>query len=262
MTLDRFIKIGYKEDEARIGRLKEILRDLGVECARIIEEKVDLQFPALEYLHGNLNDDETFIRLVIANALVSYQLTATGEEWWREFSEYFSRNPAGDSIKDAYAKFLPNSRTNRRFIQGKLKRLERIEPFLQELKLREIEHYYMNMSEFRNALAEALGAKKNTKTVVFAVKMFGYACRIALGRFIPYPMDVEIPDDVRINAYTKRFTDAPPVVFWSRIAGEVAIPPLHIDSILWPVLGKHRAVMERLKKHCPKAQLVLELREI
>jgi len=262
MTLGRFIKISYKGDRAKIRRLNEILKELGVECARIIEEKVDLQFSALENLHKRLRNNETFIKLVIANALVSYQLTATGEEWWWEFSEYFSRNPPESSIKDAYAEFLPNSKTNRRLIRGKLKRLEKAEPFLQELTLRDLERYYKDMSRFRCELADVLGSKKTAKTIVFSVKMFGYACRIAFGYFIPYPMEIEIPDDVRINAYTKRFTNAPPVIFWNEVANEVNIPPLHIDSILWPILGKHEAVKKRLKKYCPQAELVFMLRDI
>ncbi|WP_461866156.1 N-glycosylase/DNA lyase [Thermococcus sp.] len=262
MTLDRFIKISYKEDKVKIKKLEEILKELGIECARIIEEKVDLQFSALKNLHKNLRDNEAFIKLVTANALVSYQLTATGEEWWWEFSEYFSRNPPEGSIKDAYAEFLPNSRTNRRLIQGKLKRLERVEPFLQKLTLRDFEHYYRDMTEFRNELADVLGSKKTAKTIVFSVKMFGYACRIAFRYFIPYPTEIEIPDDVRINAYTKRFTNEPPIFFWNRIAKETNIPPLHIDSILWPILGKHEAVRERLKKHCPQAELVFMLKKI
>ncbi|MCD6139921.1 MAG: N-glycosylase/DNA lyase, partial [Thermococcus sp.] len=58
--------------------------ELGIECARIIEEKVDLQFLALKNLHKNLGDDELFIKLVIANSIVSYQLSGKGEQWWLE----------------------------------------------------------------------------------------------------------------------------------------------------------------------------------
>ncbi len=90
----------------------------------------------------------------------------------------------------------------------------------------------------RNDIAEALGSPKTAKTVVFAVKMFGYAGRIAFGgEFVPYPMEIDIPEDVRIKAYTERITNEPPVSFWRRVAEETGIPPLHIDSILWPVLG-------------------------
>lgn len=259
MTLDRFITVKHKENKPKIERLKEILRELGVECARIIEEKVDLQFSALEHLHRNLKNDELFLKLVIANATVSYQLTATGEEWWWEFARYFSSNRPEEGIANAYSRFLPASQTNRRLTAAKLKRLEKLEPFLIKLKPEDLKNYYYSMTSLRDDLAETLNSRRNAKTIVFAVKMFGYAGRVAFKDFIPYPMEIEIPDDVRIHAYTKRFTNEPPTSFWSRIAKEVEIPPLHIDSILWPVLGKHAEVKKRLKKYCPRAELIFEL---
>ncbi|WP_297466738.1 N-glycosylase/DNA lyase [Thermococcus sp.] len=261
MTLDRFIRVKYRENTEKVERLVEILKELGLDCARTIEERVDLQFDALKNLHENLKNDELFIKLVIANSLVSYQLTGKGEDWWWEFSRHFSDNPPIESIAKAYAGFLPSSKTNRRLVSGKLRRIEKVEPFLNSLSLDDLRNYYFNgMERLRDELAKALNSKRSAKTIVFAVKMFGYAGRIAFGEFVPYPMSIEIPDDVRINAYTKRFTNEPPVSFWNRIAEITGIPPLHIDSILWPVLGGKEEVIERLKKYCPKANLVLELR--
>ena len=263
MALDRFVRIKYREDREKVERLVEILGELGLDCARTIEEKVDLQFDALKNLWENLGDDELFIKLVIANALVSYQLSGKGEDWWWEFSRHFSENPPEGSITRAYSSFLPSSKTNRRLVAGKLKRIERVEPFLSSLSISEIRDYYFNgMERLRDELAKVMKAKRSAKTIVFAVKMFGYAGRITFSAFVPYPMAVEIPDDVRINAYTKRFTNEPPVSFWNRIAERTGIPPLHIDSILWPVLGGKGEVLNRLRRHCPKAQLVLELREL
>ncbi len=114
MSLERFVKIKYQTNEEKADKLVEGLKELGIECARIIEEKVDLQFDALRHLRENLNDDETFIKLVIANSIVSYQLSGKGEDWWWEFSKYFSQNPPEKSIVEACSKFLPSSRTNRR----------------------------------------------------------------------------------------------------------------------------------------------------
>jgi DNA-(apurinic or apyrimidinic site) lyase len=260
MTLDRFLRIKYRRDEEKIGRLVSGLRELGIDCARTIEERVDLQFDALKNLHGNLKDDESFIKLVIANSLVSYQLSGKGEDWWWEFSRYFSANPPSTGIADAYRRFLPGSRTNRRLVAGKIRRLERLEPFLSKLTIEDLRDYYFSgMAKLRDDLAEVLNSKKSAKTIVFAVKMFGYAGRIVFGKFVPYPMEIEIPEDVRIKAYTERFTNEPPTAFWNRVAEETGIPPLHIDSILWPVLGGKKEVMERLKKYCPKWKLVVEL---
>ena len=255
------VKMKYSKDKERIEKLKEILSELGLECARTIEEKVDLQFSALEDLHRNLNNDELFIKLVLANAIVSYQLSATGEEWWWEFSRYFSQNFPKASIKEAYFEFLPSSRTNRRLGSVKLKRLEKFEPFLERMTLDNLKAYYSDMLKLRDDLAKALNSKKDAKTVVFAVKMFGYAARISFNEFKAYPIGIPIPEDIRIMNYTKRFTNEPSTNFWNRIAKEVGIPPLHIDSIVWPALGKHEEVKSRLKQHCPKWKLVLELAE-
>ncbi|WP_171814836.1 N-glycosylase/DNA lyase [Thermococcus litoralis] len=242
----------------KVEALKSILKELGIECARTIEEKVDLQFSALENLYKNLNDDELFLKLVIANSIVSYQLSAKGEKWWWEFSRYFSKNPP-KGIVAAYSEFLPNSKTNRRLIQPKLNRLKKLEPFLSSLTMEDLRDYYHNMLRFRDHLARVMNSKEDAKTIVFAVKMFGYASRIAFKEFIPYPMEIDIPKDFRIENYTKRFTSEEPVKFWRKISREVGVPPLHIDSILWPVLGGDRRVIGRLKKHCEKSELVLQL---
>ena len=260
MTLDRFIRLNYKEDTEKVGRLVEILSELGLDCARTIEERVDLQFDALRNLHENLRNDELFIKLVIANSLVSYQLSGKGEDWWWEFSGYFSNNPPEGSIAGAYSGFLPKSRTNRRLVGGKIRRIKRVEPFLNSLSFDDLRDYYFNgMEMLRDDLAKAMNAKRSAKTIVFAVKMLGYAGRIVFGEFVPYPMGIEIPNDVRINAYTKRFTNEPPVSFWNKIAEKTGIPPLHIDSILWPVLGGRGEVLRRLEERCPHHSLVIEL---
>jgi len=255
VTLDRFVRIKHREEDEKVNRLVKILRELGLDCARTVEEKVDLQFDALKNLRENLND-ELFIKLVIANSLVSYQLSGKGEEWWWEFSRYFSENPP-EKIAEAYSEFLPNSRTNKRLVAGKLKRIERVEPFLNSLSMDELRDYYFNgMERLREDLARVMNAKRSAKTIVFAVKMFGYAGRIAFNAFVPYPMAIEIPEDVRIKAYTKRLTNEPPVSFWRKIAKKTGIPPLHIDSLLWPVLGGRGDVLKRAETHCPE---VLEL---
>jgi len=260
MTLDRFIRVGYRVDVEKVEALRGILGELGIDCARMIEERVDLQFDALRNLRNNINDDELFIKLVLANSIVSYQLSGKGEDWWWEFSRYFSANTPGGNIAEAYTRFLPSSRTNRRLIAGKLKRLEKLQPFLDRLDVETLRGYYFGgMERLRNDLASVLGSKRSAKTIVFAVKMFGYAGRIVFNEFVPYPMSIEIPADVRINAYTKRFTSEPPVSFWRKMAEQTGIPPLHIDSILWPALGGKGEVMRRLRERCGEAELVLKL---
>ena len=212
----------------KVEVLKDILMELGAECARIIEEKVDLQFLALKNLHKNLGDDELFIKLVIANSIVSYQLSGKGGQWWLEFSNYFSQNYPKTTILRAYSELLPKSKTNKRLISSKLNRLERLEPFLMTLTLENFEVYYNNMLKFRNDLVKVMRGKKDAKTIVFAVKMFGYASRIVFRKFVSYPMEIPIPKDFRIENYTKRFTSEDPVKFWERISREVGLSLIHI----------------------------------
>ncbi|AEC52609.1 N-glycosylase/DNA lyase [Pyrococcus sp. NA2] len=215
--------------------IAEIIREIGIEGARYMEENVDEQFKALKYLSSSI-DTEMFIKLVIANSLVSYQLTGKGEGWWWEFAKYFSKVRV-QGIYDAYSKFLPRSRFNRRLVQQKLSRIKKIEHFLNSLTLDELRGYYDDMITFWNLIARTLNVDKRSKTIVFAVKMFGYSARIAFSEFRPYPMEIPIPEDVRIIKVTSRLTREKPQVFWQKIARKSGVPPLHIDSILWPLIG-------------------------
>nr|7OLB_A Chain A, N-glycosylase/DNA lyase [Pyrococcus abyssi GE5]7OLI_A Chain A, N-glycosylase/DNA lyase [Pyrococcus abyssi GE5]7OLI_B Chain B, N-glycosylase/DNA lyase [Pyrococcus abyssi GE5]7OUE_A Chain A, N-glycosylase/DNA lyase [Pyrococcus abyssi GE5]7OUE_C Chain C, N-glycosylase/DNA lyase [Pyrococcus abyssi GE5]7OUE_E Chain E, N-glycosylase/DNA lyase [Pyrococcus abyssi GE5]7OUE_G Chain G, N-glycosylase/DNA lyase [Pyrococcus abyssi GE5]7OY7_A Chain A, N-glycosylase/DNA lyase [Pyrococcus abyssi len=215
--------------------IARIIGEIGIEGARFIEENIDEQFKALRYLSKGI-DSETFVKLVIANSLVSYQLTGKGEQWWWEFAKYFYGRDV-KSIYLAYKEFLPNSRFNRRLIPQKLSRIRRVETFLSTLTEERIEEYYGDMSSLWGSIARALGVDKESKTVVFSVKMFGYAARIVLSTFNPYPMEIPIPEDSRIVKLTKKLTNEKPRKFWMKIARESGVPPLHIDSILWPLLG-------------------------
>ena len=232
-----------------ISILKTILKELGRESAKTIEENVDLQYHYLENLQKTLNNDELFLKLVIINAIVSYQLSTTGENWWKEFSEYNWDNVSKNKndLFEEYILFLSNSKGNKRLNNIKIKRINKIKPFLDDLSIADLENYYLNMNLFRDSIAKQLNTKKESKTVVFAVKMFGYASRMVFKKFIPYPYEIEIPKDSRIEKYTKRFTDDNVIKFWNNISKETGIPPLHIDSILWSALGNSADVKIRLK---------------
>ncbi|ASJ16582.1 N-glycosylase [Thermococcus chitonophagus] len=213
----------------------ELIKEIGIDGARYIEENLDEQFQALKYLSEH-QDSELFIKLVVANALISYQLTGRGEQWWWEFAKYFS-NLEVTSLYEAYSNFLPTSRYNRRLVGQKLRRIKRVEGFLNSLSLGELREYYGDMRSFWLALAKVVESEKEKKTIVFAVKMFGYASRIAFSEFIPYPMEIPIPEDVRIIKVTRKLTQENPRKFWREVARQTGVPPLHIDSIIWPILG-------------------------
>ena len=74
-------------------------------------EKNDPTYQALEHLYLNLNNKEMFLPLVIANALVCYQLSNTGEEYWEEFAREAGKFEF-KKLKDVYMffiDFLPKS---------------------------------------------------------------------------------------------------------------------------------------------------------
>ncbi|HIP91179.1 MAG TPA: N-glycosylase/DNA lyase [Methanothermococcus okinawensis] len=232
--------------EDRVNKLKYIIKSLGIESARLIEEKIDLQYHYLKNLKERLNNQELFLKLIILNALVSYQLSTTGENWWREFSEYPWENISGDVVEE-YIKFLSNSKGNRRYLDKKIKRINKLKYFLSTRSLEDFKNYYNNMEALRKALAKVLNTKGHSKTVVFAVKIFGYGARMSFNRFIPYPYSIEIPRDSRIEKYTAKFTRGDVLKFWSEVARDSGVPPLHIDSILWPALGDWERVKKPLK---------------
>ena len=236
-----------KEDNHSINTLKEILRSLGIESARLIEERIDLQYTYLKNLQRKLEDNEVFLKLIILNALVSYQLSTTGENWWREFSEYNWNDISKGDIIEEYITFLSNSRGNKRLLNGKIKRIYKLKYYLKDISLRKFKYYYNNMNALREGIAKELNTKSYSKTVVFAVKIFGYGSRMVFDEFIPYPYNIEIPKDSRIEKYTKKLTNKDVLKFWNEISIETGVPPLHIDSILWPALGNWERVKNPLK---------------
>jgi len=227
--------------------LIRIIRKVGIDGARYIEENIDLQYYYIKRLYEEINDEESLVKLVILNSLSSYQLSSRAEEWWKEFSEYFSKNKPKDVLKD-YIEFLKNSKTNKRFINRKIERIIKMKDFINGLRLEEIYKYYYDMKKLRDDINKSLNVKKYSKTVVFSVKMFGYACRIVFKEFIAYPFEIDIPLDNRIIKFTKKFTDKNFLDFWREISFKSRVPPLHIDSILWPFLTDRKIYDERIKE--------------
>ncbi len=238
--------------------LINLLKKLTLEDIRIIEENFDEQFKAVKYLYKNTNNKDSFPLLVILNALVSYQLNTTGENYWWEFAKYFSNKEIKDEIEDM-KDFLKNSKGNKRYLNIKIKRLEKIRPYISYIK-EGYEEFYEDMVKLRDFLANVMNQNKNAKTIVFSVKMFGYAMRIYIGKFIPYPFEIAIPLDSRIKKITEKFTEEDPIKFWFKVSKETSIPCLHIDSIIWTL---YRKDPEEIKNYLPeKYKILKKIREI
>lgn len=198
-------------------------------------ESDDRQFIALKNLEKKISDKELYLALIIANSIICYQLSWKGEDYWEEFSEYFSKNKIEyENIITEISKFIVNSKNNKRFVDTKQKRLEKIRSFIENDFNYKSAYFYENMTELRNILAKIMKQKIDAKTIVFAVKMFWYWAR-NIYDLKEYPSEISIPIDSRLTylfeKYKWEYTDINN--FYSDLSKKIKISPLHLDWIVW-----------------------------
>jgi len=223
-----------------ILELKRLLKNFTIGEVLIIEARYDEQYKALKFLHKNLREKKYFCSLALLNALVSYQLTGTGEDYWWEFAKYFSEIKWISNPVNAIVKFLNQSKYNRRFLRTKIMRLRKIEKTIQVI-INKQDYYISNILALRDLIAGSLKADIKAKTIVFAIKMFNYACRISSRKNYILPYEISIPVDIRIKALSRKLgVNRNLNEFWERLALDVQIPPLHLDSLLWISIGMIR----------------------
>ncbi|HBA44637.1 TPA: hypothetical protein DEG21_03950 [Patescibacteria group bacterium] len=70
-------------------KLIEILSKYKIEDIIELERK-DRQFIAIKSLFESLENKSYFLSLIVTNALLSYQLSSSGEEYWEEFCQFAS----------------------------------------------------------------------------------------------------------------------------------------------------------------------------
>ena len=92
-----------------LKRLSQVLKEFSLEDALRLE-KFDRQYRALENLYNSLRDEGLSLKLVLVNALLSYQLPTKGEIYWENFSRFFAKNPSTGGFEE----FL--KRHNNRFL--------------------------------------------------------------------------------------------------------------------------------------------------
>lgn len=197
-------------------------------------EEQDRQFISLKNLEQNIDNKELYLALIISNSIICYQLSWKWEDYWEEFSEYFSKHEITPlNLIDTLKTFIANSKNNRRFVSMKQKRLEKLRPFIDEF-IWKSEYFYKNMLELRDKLAKVMKQKPEAKTIVFAVKMFGYWAR-NIYPFLEYPKDIFIPIDSRLIALFEKYKwDYKDInKFYLDLADKLNIPILHLDWIVW-----------------------------
>lgn len=215
--------------------LLEKLKNISLNEAIKIEES-DLQFFALKKLFENIKSKDIYLALILSNAIICYQLSSSWEKYWEEFSEYFSKNEVlkNDLIQKLWI-FITNSKWNKRFVETKIKRLEKLKPFLDEFIWNE-KFFYENMEKLCEKLAKTMKQKITDKTIVFAVKMFSYWARNYFNNFIEFPFSISIPIDSRLTNLYETYNEDKNLkidTFYDILSKKTNIPPLHLDAVLW-----------------------------
>ncbi len=240
-------------------------------------EENDRQFLALVDLYENkLFDDEHYLFLTIANALVCYQLSGKGEDYWEEFSRALQNKKIGNfsNVELFFKNFLYSSKNNKRLVDIKLKRIKKLESFYNLVTenscdcpgqvndtvstlLQKMETYYKNMDKLVCDLSKTMNQKTDAKTIVFAVKMFGYASRNVFDCLEYFPSSIGIPIDSRLEKLYHKYninkdgaSKKDIQKFYNNLSKKLNISPLHLDAILWInydhlIIKKHK----NLKKY-------------
>jgi len=226
---------------SKVEVLLRILEKFTLAEVMEIEEKLDEQYIVLKELFSKIELPRIFLALVVLNAISSYQLNCKGEDYWREFSEYFSRISSkvlevetADELLMLFKEFLINSKCNKRLLRQKLRRVIKLRRLIASI-LEEPEPYLKNPLHLTQELARSLETSASAKTVVFAVKMFCYASRISLSVKPDSVLlsQIDIPLDSRILKISKSLGVKEAREFWRKISRRTGIPPLHLDSLLW-----------------------------
>jgi len=222
-------------------RLYEKLKKYTLEDAINIE-KIDRQFLSLEKLYKNkILDDKIYLFIIIVNALICYQLSWKWEDYWEEFWEALINNKITNfsEIYIFFEEFIPESKNNKRFVNIKLKRVQKIETFYLDF-ISKSKYYYEYMWELVDILSKIMNQKKEAKTIVFAVKMFSYWARNIFDLKY-FPEDIMIPIDSRLEKlyekYNLEWTKYSHIQeiksFYIELSKKLKIPLLHLDAILW-----------------------------
>ena len=234
-----------------VEELIRALKDISIEDIMEFEEEYDEQYKALRKLYEEIGNKNFFIPLTILNALVSYQLSGTGEEYWWEFSDYFRNRDVKDPVNDMI-EFVKKSIKNKRLTEVKIKRLKQARRLIKSISEREriLCEKPENLIKLLQTTYKSKGVQK---TFSFSVKMLNYACRIKYRIRKPMPKNVPIPQDVRVTKVTGKIIRNESVTeLWDKISKAVDIPPLHLDSIIWITYGMIRRKVEIKNKKMAK----------
>lgn len=211
-------------------------------------EETDRQYIALKKMwdYSSIKNPDFYLSLILANSIICYQLSGKWEDYWEEFWLYFTINEniflhlsrgnawKAEGIIESLSNFIKKSKNNKRFIDTKVNRLEKLKPFLDEF-LWNTEYYYDNMEELRDRLAKTMKQKWDAKTIVFSIKMFSYWARNVFNKLVYFPENISIPIDSRLtNLFEKYKWEYSNITkFYFDLSKKLEIPELHLDALVW-----------------------------
>jgi len=223
--------------------LIDILSKFSIEEILYFEENYDLQYRYLRFLYKNIKNQNLFLKLIVINSLLAFQLSYKGEKFWKIFSIYFSKH--NDDIYNNFLSFI--DLYNRRYREIKIKRLNRIYNWIKD---KDLLIYKDDLVKFNSEIAKVMGQNIYDKTIVFSTKIYGYGLRI-IGYKIIFPFEIFIPIDNRIGKISKDKN------YWIKLSKEVNIPLLHIDSLIWITMGLDNDKIEGIKNEELKNKIKL-----
>ena len=214
--------------------LLKVLKEFSKEDIERLES-FDRQYRALEKLYKEIKNPPDFLKLVVINALMSYQLQMKGEKYWETFSEFFSESPEIERFEEFIKTY------NKRFLNAKLKRLDKVIKCVEKL----FSNYSLmdlgkDLTILVKELSECLNQKTDSKTVVFAAKMFMYGYRIAFGENPKKLEEIAIPIDSRLSKISSDKN------FWKELSEKSGIPQIRLDAVLWIPMGMSEEEIEKL----------------
>jgi len=227
--------------------LEKFLQDYDIKKAKDLEHK-DPQFLALQNCRNNIKNknknENLFVYLVMQCALVSYQIAWSGELWRTEFWKKVEKDrnvllnmwEKNENNSDWRLDFLKSSKNNKRIYNIKKSRLDKLNNILKTEK--DFLKYRNNLKKLNEILAKTMNTTVYSKTIVFAIKMFGYAYTIINWNDIDYPMSINIPVDSRLkkiyslNVDKKTTNEIEICEFFNKLSQKYSIPPLDLDTIL------------------------------
>ena len=218
--------------------MEEFLEKISVLSKNFIKiEENDSQYISLKNLYFNIKNKDFYLSLILANSIICYQLSSTWEKYWEEFSIYFSNIEIKniDELIINIEIFIKQSKWNRRFIDTKVKRLNKLKDFLKDFMKLEM-YYYENMNILCDDLAKNLNQQITAKTIVFGVKMFWYGSRIKFNKIINFPFNIFIPIDSRLKKIYELYNKDETIKieeFYLTLSKKLNIPLLHLDAIIW-----------------------------